>query len=455
MLLQHFVRLLCLWRPAFAQDRTMLRVATTLVALVCTSARRTLSNAIVFKAGQGTWAADYLAFSRSRWKLDELFDAVFRVAVDQLDRLDAREPVVLLLDDTSLKKSSRRIQQAQWLRDPLGPPFHVNLKYGLRCLHGALRLPLHKLGFAARAVSVFFDLAPSAKKPGRRATPAERAAFPRLQKVMSLGNRAVAALLKQRQRLDALGMSTRGLLAVVDGGYTNRTVLLSLPDRVELLGRVRKDIALCRPAIANKRGRIYGEALPTPVQLRQDPSIPYVKVRLFYGGKLRDVRYKQLDNLLWRGGAGKRPLRLFILAPSPYRPPGRGRKLAYGDPAYLICTDLRSSPTFLLQGYLDRWQIEPLHRDLKTGLGVGQAQAWSDGAVPRIHGALVATWSMLVLAALQAFGPARTEAFASLPPWRKHKANRRPSQNDLVQLLRADLAENLTALGPPRIPKAA
>ncbi len=451
MLLQHFVRLLCSWRPAFAQDRTMLRVVTTLVGLLCTSARRTVSNAILFKAGRGPWAADYLAFSRSPWQLDDLFNAVFRVAVRQLDQVDACEPVVLLLDDTSLKKSSRRIQQAQWLRDPLGPPFHVNLKYGLRCLHGALRLPFHKLGFAARAISVFFDLAPSAKKPGRRATAEQHAAFPALKEAMSLGNRAVAALLQQRGRLDALGMSTRRLLAVVDGGYTNSKVLRGLPERVELLGRVRKDIALCRPAEPNKRRRIYGEPLPTPEQIRQDASVPYQTIRLFYGGKFREVRYKEVNDVLWRGGAGRRCLRLFVLAPSPYRPPAGGRKLAYGDPAYLICTDLQSSPGFLLQAYIDRWQIEPLHRDLKTGLGVGQAQAWSDGAVPRIHGALVAAWSILVLAALQAFGPGRTDAFAALPPWRKPKANARASQNDLIQLLRSDLAENLNALGPPKL----
>lgn len=446
MLLEHFTRLMASWRPAFAQERTMLRIVTSLIGLICTNGRRTLSNAIVFKSGIRSWAADYLAFSRSHWDLKGLFDAVLRVAVQMIDRIDACEPLVVLLDDTSVKKSSRRIQQARWLRDPLGPPFHINLKYGLRCLHLALRLPLHKLGFAARAVSVVFDLAPSAKKPGRRATDQQRADFLRLQKAMCLGQRAVDALIDLRARLDLLGLSTRSLVAVVDGGYTNHTVLSQLPERVELIGRVRKDIALCRPALPGKTRRIYGDRLPTPEQIRRDDRVPYQIVRLHYGGKFRDVRYKQVPGVLWRGAAGRRQLRLFIVAPTPYHPPGRRtRKLAYGDPSYLICTDLLSPVDFLLQSYLDRWQIEPLHRDLKTGLGLGQAQHWSDGAVPRIHGAVVAAWSMLVLAALEAFGPARTNDFAPLPPWRRTKPNHRASQDDLVQLLRSDIDARLNA----------
>jgi len=442
MLLQHLVGLLDTWRPAFAQQRTMDRIITSLMGLICTVGRRTLSNAILFKSGFGPWSADYLAFSRSRWSLRALFDSVFREAIRQLDQIDSENPVVLLLDDTSLKKSSRRIQQAQWLRDPLGPPFHVNLKYGLRCLHLAIALPLHKLGFAARAISVVFELAPSAKKPGRKATPEQRAAFPQLQKAMSLGQRAVRALADQRARLDLLGMLERKLLAVVDGGYTNRTVIRQLPGRVELIGRTRKDIALCRPAEPGNHRRVYGERLPTPEQIRRDDRVPYQTISLHYGGKMRQVRYKQVPNVLWRNGAARRLLRLFIIAPTPYHPPGpRTRRLDYSDPAYLICTDLVSPAAFLLQSYLDRWQIEPLHRDLKTGLGLGQAQHWSDGAVPRIHGALVAAWSMLVLAALKAFGPARTNDFAPLPPWRRTKPNHRASQNDLVQLLRADIAQ--------------
>ena len=95
----------------------------------------------------------------------------------------------------------------------------------------------------------------------------------------------------------------------------------------------------------------------------------------------------------------------------------------------------------LIQAYFDRWEIEVLHRDLKTGLGLGQAQVWSDKAVARLHSALVAAYSMLKLAALYAYGPERTTAFPPLPAWRDDGDSRprRPSQQDLITMLRNDL----------------
>jgi hypothetical protein len=74
-----------------------------------------------------------------------------------------------------------------------------------------------------------------------------------------------------------------------------------------------------------------------------------------------------------------------------------------------------------VQAYLDRWQIEVLHRDLKNGIGVGQVQAWNEKSNDKVHGAQVATYSMLNLASLRTFGGRRTDDFPELPLWRKRK----------------------------------
>jgi hypothetical protein len=42
------------------------------------------------------------------------------------------EPIVLAGDFTHLPKSGKQIPQRHCMRDPLSPPFHVNLIYGLR-----------------------------------------------------------------------------------------------------------------------------------------------------------------------------------------------------------------------------------------------------------------------------------------------------------------------------------
>jgi hypothetical protein len=365
--------------------------------------------------------------------------------------------VAVSFDDTSLKKTSRVIKAARWLRDALSPPFHVNLKYGLRCLHAAITLPYYGQGYSGRAVSVGFELAPPVRKPGRKATAEQVAEYKRMSKLHNLSTQSVDLIARLRAELDGAGAAQRQMLAVVDGGYTNRTVLSRLPDRVDLIGRTRKDIALYRPAPEGGR-RVYGERLPTPEEVRQGDDVPYQQVTCHYGGQDRVVRYKEVTDVLWQTGGRRRLLRLLVVAPTPYWS-GKRRRLNYRDPAYLLTTDRLSPVRDLLQAYLDRWQIEPLHRDLKTGLGLGQAQNWADESVARIHSALVAVYSMLILAAIDTFGPARTAAFPPLPAWRKLKKARRPSQHDLVTMLRNDCEvarqmqlDQPRALPPPDAP---
>jgi hypothetical protein len=61
---------------------------------------------------------------------------------------------------------------------------------------------------------------------------------------------------------------------------------------------------------------------------------------------------------------------------------GRYAKLYYRQPAFILCTYMRSSARQLLQIYCDPWQIEVNHREEKDTLGIGQAQLWNPTAVP-------------------------------------------------------------------------
>jgi hypothetical protein len=140
----------------------------------------------------------------------------------------------------------------------------------------------------------------------------------------------------------------------------------------------------------------------------------------------------------WQRGARKRPLRLIVIAPTPYRKSKSG-KLYYRDPAYLLTTDLRSPLKQLLQIYFDRWQIEVNHREEKGTLGVGQAQLWNVTSVPKQPVLAVASYSALLLASLQAFGAERGKAYAALPKWRRNA--RRPSALDLTTLLREEMTQ--------------
>ena len=173
--------------------------------------------------------------------------------------------------------------------------------------------------------------------------------------------------------------------------------------------------------------------------MRQDEAIPWRTTKIFYGGKRRRVDYKEVPEVYWQGGARRRPLRLLVVRPTRYRKRKSGR-FSYRRPAYLLTTVLHGSTAQLLQIYFDRWQIEVNHREEKDTLGVGQAQLWNVKSVPKQPALVVASYSALLLASLQAFGAERGQSYAPLPKWRR--SAKRPSCLDLITLLRKEITEH-------------
>jgi hypothetical protein len=285
---------------------------------------------------------------------------------------------------------------------------------------------------------VRFEEAAPVKKPSRKASAEAWQEYKKMSKRHNLAPRFVESLAPLRQALDEAGGITKLLVLALDGSFCNRTCFRAARDRTELIARARKDARLCFPA-PQPSPRFYDLSPFTPEQVRLDESRPWQQTKLFYGGKRRRIRYKEVTQVYGRTGAGQIPLRLFVVAPTPYRK-RKSSKLYYRQPAYLLSTDLRHSAPQLLQIYFHRGQIEVNHRDEKETLGVGQAQLWNIDAVPKQPALVVAAYSALLLAALQAFGTARGEAYQALPRWRR-KAHR-PSCLDLVTLLRQEMVDH-------------
>jgi hypothetical protein len=430
------------WRPTFPQPRTVQRaVRQGLGALVCVG-RRCLSR-IIWTQGrqQRSWASEYFLHARCRWDPQTLFAGVLRRALVYCPgRL-----VGVAVDDTRLRKTGRAIPQARYHRDPLSPPFHVNLMRGLRFLQASLLVPLHRRAQAScRALPIRFAEAAPLQKPGRKASPEAWREYKKLSKLHNLSQRFVESLAPLRQALDAAGGSGKLLVLALDGSFCNRTCFRAPRQRTELIARTRKDACLCFRAAPSSR-RFYAPHTFTPQQVRQDEARPWKPTKLFYGGKRRRIRYKELSPVYWRRGAGRLPLRLFVVAPTPYRKRLSAR-LYYRQAAYLLTTDLEHSARQLLQIYFDRWQIEVNHREEKDTLGVGQAQLWNVHAVPKQPALVVAAYSALLLAALETFGVERGAAYQALPKWRRKAP--RPSCLDLVTLLRKEMVEHPELIQP-------
>jgi len=459
-LLPQFLSLIQKWRPCFADYRTHRRAVGFALSLLVCMGRRTISRAICAQQRQfQSWASDYKLFSLCRWTPRSLFDVVLKLA---LGLVAETQPVVIALDDTITRKTGHRIPHASTLRDPLSPPYHTNLVWALRFIQAVLLIcPIDGIG-AARAIPIAFNLAPPVPKPkkkkvpgnasgdsntdangkkgGKTTTDPEWKQYYKMRRQQGLSAQGAFLIQEIRSRLDGIADFTQRILwVVVDASYCNFTVLSRLAERTVLIGRTRKDIHLSAlPEAQSGRGRrrLYGKDLGTPEQMRQDDSIPWQRTSIFAAGRSHQLRYKSVGPVLWRRGAQRRALRLIIIAPLAYH--AHGHRL-YRQPAYLLVTDPAADVVQVLQAYFYRWEIEVDQKEEKDLLGVGQAQVWSKQAVSHQPAFHVASYAMLLLAAIQCFGLNSITGLSRLPHWRIPKPPRRLSAAQLIARLRSEL----------------
>lgn len=433
------------WKEVFPREVTRRRAIEHAIAMPCVMGRRTITRTLcALGRTEHDWSADYKMFSRSPWESDGLWEPVMDHYLERFPK----GPITAAIDDTNLKKTGRKIATAGWLRDPLSPPFHVNFMYGLRFLHVSLLFGHYQEGeYPPRGIPVRFQEAPvlklktRLKKPGKKATEEEQKAYRkecnRLRKETNLSTQAVGVIQGLRSHFDERGGDDRLLLMAADGSFCNQTLFKTDLDRTSLVARCRKDARLCFPAPAGSR-RKYDQQVFTPEQVRTDKDRAWHQATVYVGGKRRRVRYKEMSGVLWKRGAGTRPLRLIVIAGVPYKL-SKNSRTNYRDPAYYLTWDLTTNVTLLIRACFDRWQIEVNHRDQKDTLGVGEAQVRSLRSVSRHPALAVAAYSMLLLAALIEFGPGRTNDYLLLPKWRKN--SQRPSFLDIVTKLRKECTE--------------
>lgn len=426
-------------RGAFGQERTWRRARTLGLAALSCLGRRTISG-ILCATGQqfSDWSSAYRLFERERIDERALFAPVLQ-AVAQVQ--GPQSPLFAAMDDTLLRKRGRKVYGAGHWRDPLGPKFRTNLVWAQRFMQVSLMVPedTTQAATAARAVPIQLTHAPVPKKPHPRADPALHEAYRQKKhasRISALGTQQLHAL---RQRMDQTqATAQRQLITCVDGGLTNRTVWRNIPERTVLVGRVRKDakiFALPDPNPSPRgRRRLYGQRLPTPEQLRQDPSIAWQHVPVHVGGKLHMAQVKTVDCIRWQSAAG-RDLRLLIVRPLKYRH-SPNAPLQHHDPLYLLCSDTNLDLQTILQAYAWRWQIEVNFREEKTLLGVGQAQVRTPTAVAAVPNLIVAAYSFLLLAAR---GLQQRHALLPPPKWQRPKPHHRPSCAQLIATVRAEL----------------
>lgn len=385
---------------------------------------------------QQDWTAEYRFYSQERFDDDAIFDLV-RTVLD--GHLDKPAPLVTAMDDSLLRKTGRKVHGVRYVRDPLSPPFNVNFVRGLRVLQISAALP--DGAGAARMVPVDFQHAVLPPKPSRKATPEELKVYQEERAKRNINKVGLERLEHLRQRMDAEGSAERQLITSVDGRFTNRTVFKAVPERTVLIGRLRKDAVLhFLPQEQPEKGRKrkYGAAAPTPEKLLQDEATPWQVVRACACGKAHEFKIKRLAAVVMRMNGGAMTVQVMVIKALGYRLTVGG-KLLYRQPAFLVCTDPALLVEDFLQDYLWRWDIEVNFRDEKTILKIGQGQVRNEHSTQAAPALGAAAYSLLLLAAAQAYGKSGIPDRQHQPKWYHRRQDQRATTNELINQLRIEL----------------
>jgi hypothetical protein len=222
-LLTEFLAIVEDWRRVFPQQRTFQRgVRQALGSLICLG-RRCLTRIIWTNGGQNrSWSAEYFLHSRRQWEPQQLFQPIpiLRRALTYCPQ----RLVGVAIDDTRLRKTGRSIPQAFYQRDPLSPPFHVNLMLGLRFLQASLLVPLHRAAnVGTRGLPIRFQEVSRVKRPGKKASEEQQQQYREAVKQRNLSRSFVEMGKQLRQELDEAGGRDKILVLAGDGSFCNRT----------------------------------------------------------------------------------------------------------------------------------------------------------------------------------------------------------------------------------------
>lgn len=389
------------------------------------------------------WTAAYRLFYGERMNIEHFFSVIRKELIGQ--HLSEQSPIYAHMDDTNIRKRGRKVAGTSWLRDPLGPPFHTNFIWGQRYIQLSISLPDKNGASQSKAIPIDFHHCSPIKKPKKRDDQMAWRDYKEKLKKAKLSQVGKERIKLLRDHLNQEGAEERELIISVDGSYTNETVIKNLPDKVMLIGRIRKDCSLYKlPDTTQKgvgRNRVYGDQLPTPEQIRQSEDYPWQKVEAWAAGKTHQFNVKVVKNVRWRK-AGNKNLQLVVIRPLSYRLTKKSRML-YRQPAYLLCTDPQLTIDQLLQAYLWRWEIEVNFRDEKTLLGCGQAQVRNETSVEKLPSFIVAVYALLLLADNKTN---QNQVNSMLPraKWYTKNPQKRHTTGDILNVSRSQIwAKNL------------
>ncbi|MCB0061758.1 MAG: hypothetical protein KDE19_06580 [Caldilineaceae bacterium] len=408
----------------YKQQRVFNRVMALVMAELFAFGRHTITQLLLtLGLTDEDWSSWHRIFSFKRFAEEE----TSRVMVEEiLAEVPETEPFVVGGDGFHVPRCSETMPGTGWMRGLATAKWRPGIQRGQRYVETSWLTPL-KNGFS-RAIPIRCLPAFTEKS-----VPCEGAA-PRTEVATGL-----VILTWIRECMDKAGRVKQWLVALYDGSYETRAFWAELPARTVAIVRTARNRCLYHLPGKDAHGnRKYGEQAKHPFEWLKARK-GFTRLDVMVRGRLRPMRYR-IEGPFVRDGLPDIPLFLIVVGGGK-RPAGSRRK-SY-KPCFFLVNAVQKNgvwslplPVPLLLALLwQRWELEVAHRQMKTGLGLGEKQCWNDAAT-------VATiqWSVWIYALIMLSGYRvwKHETGPHAPGlWRK--PNQRWSFTVVCQSLRREL----------------
>lgn len=297
-------------------------------------------------------------------------------------------PLIFGLDDTIERRWGTKIAARGIYRDPVrSSRSHFVKVSGLRWLCMMLLVPIP---WAARVWALPFLTA---------LCPSERYHDSHGKRHKKLTDWA-RQMVKQVKRW----LPQRQIVIVADSTFAALDFLGAAREHATIITRLRLDAALYAPAPPRRpgqRGRtpVKGQRLPALRDVLADLATEWTTLTIpyWYGEQNRQVEIASATAVWYHKGAPAVPLRWVLI-----RDP-----LEQFETQALLCTDQHAAPSFILECFVQRWQMEVTFEEARAHLGIETQRQWADKAIARTTPCLLGLYSIVTLLAQHLFSTAQ------------------------------------------------
>lgn len=373
-------------RAVLGQRRVYERILWLILAEIVVFGRHTIAQMLMsIGYTEADWSGWYRLFSAARFRWEAACEKLFE---ETLQHVGEDEVYVVAGDGTQTRRSSLKMEGAQWLHNPQSPLFARGIHIAQRWFNGSWLMPAengYSRAMPLRWLPAFTEKSnPQATKPRKE------------------WECAVDFLEWLLQRFEVAGRTKQKLLMVGDGTYDTINLWKELPDGVILMARSAKNRALfILPKAGARANRKYGERAPTPQQ-QWAPGHRWDKLKLTVRGLDRHLQIR-VEGPYLRKGVPERPLFLIVVR-------GKDNRRTQRIPLPFLVNAVHSQDggwqlplpvEELLFWSWQRWEVEVAHRELKSNFGLGHKQCWSPIAAVQWSAWV---YSLLLLAGYRCWG---------------------------------------------------